>query len=65
MQKVLHASIFLIPKTGNFIYHLQTGSNIPLFVSDARTGFVADNMVVSLTAQFGFDLYLFADRIQC
>lgn len=49
---------FLIPETGNFIYHLQTGSNIPLFVSDARTGFVTVNMVVFLAAQLGFNLYL-------
>lgn len=56
---------FSHPKTGNFVYHLQTGSNIPLFVSDARTGFVAVNMVIFLASQFSFSLYLFTDRIQC
>lgn len=54
MQKSCMPQFSQFPKTGNFIYHLQAGSNIPLSVSDARTGFVTVNMVAFLAAQFGF-----------
>lgn len=54
MQKSCMPQFSQFPETGNFTYHLQTCPDIPLSVSDARTGFVAVNMVAFLAAQFGF-----------